>query len=64
MTTSPLNIFKIKSKARDLVAADAELMSGFSIGLEREYQKYNVLSTEDLTRHFLTMYIISYYTMV
>lgn len=28
------------------------------------YQKYNVSSNEDLTRHFITIYIVSYYTMV
>ena len=34
-------------------------------GLEREYQKYNVLSTEDLTRHFFySNYIVSYDKMV
>ena len=39
-----------------LISPDAELLSECSIdGLERDYQKYNVLSTEDLTRHFTTM---------
>ena len=39
-----------------MISANAELLSECSIGrgLEQEYQKYNVLSTEDLTRHFFT----------
>ena len=38
-----------------LISADADLLSEYLIkGLEQEYQKYNVLSTEDLTRHFIT----------
>ena len=43
-----------------LSSADAELLAECSIeGLEREYQKYNILSTEDLTRHFIA---IQFYT--
>ena len=39
-----------------LIAVDVELLSESSIeGLEREYRKYNVLSTDDLTRHFITV---------
>lgn len=39
-----------------LIAVDVELLSECSTeGLEREYRKYNVLSTDDLSRHFITM---------
>ena len=39
-----------------LISVYVELLSECSIeGLEREYRKYNVLSTDDLTRHFNTM---------
>ena len=38
------------------ISVDVELLSECLIeGLEREYRKYNVLSTDDLTRHFNTM---------